>query len=74
VEELLQVEELRKPYGSFVAVNGISFAVREGEIFGMVGPNGAGKTTAIECMEGIRRHNAGSVRVLGLAPCRTGWL
>jgi ABC-2 type transport system ATP-binding protein len=51
-----------------VAVDGISFTVREGEIFGMVGPNGAGKTTAIECLEGLRRPDAGSVRVLGLDP------
>jgi ABC-2 type transport system ATP-binding protein len=68
VEEVIQVQELRKAYGSVVAVDGISFTVREGEIFGMVGPNGAGKTTAIECMEGLRRPDAGSVRVLGLDP------
>jgi len=68
VEAVLQVEELRKAYGSVVAVAGISFTVREGEIFGMVGPNGAGKTTAIECMEGLRQPDAGSVRVLGLDP------
>jgi len=68
VEEVLQVRELRKAYGSVVAVDGISFTVNEGEIFGMVGPNGAGKTTAIECMEGLRRPDAGSVRVLGLDP------
>ena len=68
MEAVLQVEELRKAYGSVVAVAGISFTVREGEIFGMVGPNGAGKTTAIECMEGLRRPDAGSVRVLGFDP------
>ena len=68
MEEAIQVQELRKAYGSAVAVDGISFTVRKGEIFGMVGPNGAGKTTAIECMEGLRRPDAGSVRVLGLDP------
>jgi ABC-2 type transport system ATP-binding protein len=68
VEEVLQVQNLRKVYGSVVAVDDISFAVRGGEIFGMVGPNGAGKTTAIECLEGLRRPDVGSVRVLGLDP------
>jgi ABC-2 type transport system ATP-binding protein len=68
VADVLEVQELRKAYGSVVAVDGISFTVREGEIFGMVGPNGVGKTTAIECLEGLRRPDAGSVRVLGLDP------
>ena len=68
MKEVLQVQELRKAYGSVVAVDGISFSVREGEIFGMVGPNGAGKTTAIECLEGLRQPDAGSVQVLGLDP------
>jgi ABC-type branched-subunit amino acid transport system ATPase component len=47
----VQVEGLGKAYGSVVAVDDVSFEVREGEIFGIVGPNGAGKTTAIECLE-----------------------
>jgi ABC-2 type transport system ATP-binding protein len=68
VKEVLQVQELRKAYGSVVALDGISFSVREGEIFGMVGPNGAGKTTAIECLEGLRQPDAGNVQVLGLDP------
>lgn len=68
MEEVIQVQELRKAYGSVVAVDGISFTAREGEIFGMVGPNGAGKTTAIECLEGLRRPDVGRVRVLGLDP------
>ena len=50
----------------------ISFEVREGEIFGMVGPNGAGKTTTIECLEGLRRPDGGSLRVLGVDPQREG--
>jgi ABC-2 type transport system ATP-binding protein len=65
---VVEVGDLRKTYGEIVAVDGVSFAVDEGEIFGMVGPNGAGKTTAIECAEGLRRPDAGSVRVLGLDP------
>jgi ABC-2 type transport system ATP-binding protein len=65
---IVQVEGLTKAYGTTIAVNNISFEVQEGEIFGMVGPNGAGKTTTIECIEGLRRADRGSVRVLGLDP------
>ncbi|GIV85133.1 MAG: multidrug ABC transporter ATP-binding protein [Candidatus Roseilinea sp.] len=63
---IVEVEHLRKVYGSTVAVDDVSFEVYEGEIFGMVGPNGAGKTTTIECIEGLRRPDSGQVRVLGL--------
>jgi ABC-2 type transport system ATP-binding protein len=66
----IQVEGLRKVYGDVTAVDGISFDVRQGEIFGMVGPNGAGKTTTIECIEGLRPPTAGSLSVLGMAPSR----
>ena len=69
---IVQVEGLRKIYGATVAVDGISFDVKEGEIFGMVGPNGAGKTTTIECLEGLRKPDAGTVRVLGVDPQREG--
>jgi ABC-2 type transport system ATP-binding protein len=64
----VEVEGLHKAYGSIRAVDGVSFTVEQGEVFGMVGPNGAGKTTTIECVEGLRRPDAGSVRVLGLDP------
>ena len=67
---IVQVEGLRKIYGATVAVDGISFEVKEGEIFGMVGPNGAGKTTTIECLEGLRKPDAGTIRVLGVDPQR----
>ncbi|MFC1718402.1 ABC transporter ATP-binding protein [Candidatus Poribacteria bacterium] len=70
---VIQVENLHKTYGSLVAVDDISFDVQEGEIFGMVGPNGAGKTTTIECIEGLRRPNGGSVRTLGLNPRTEGY-
>jgi ABC-2 type transport system ATP-binding protein len=62
------VEDLRKRYDEVRAVDGASFEVRQGEIFGMVGPNGAGKTTTIECIEGLRRPDGGLIRVLGLDP------
>ena len=64
----IQVENLHKNYGSFTAVQDISFSVQNNEIFGIVGPNGAGKTTTIECLEGLRRPDQGLVRVLGLDP------
>jgi ABC-2 type transport system ATP-binding protein len=70
---VIQVEELRKVYGSVVAVDDISFEVYEGEIFGMVGPNGAGKTTTIECIEDLRWPDGGHTEVLGLDPQRDGY-
>ncbi len=65
---VIEVNELVKRYPGVQAVDGISFTVRQGEIFGMLGPNGAGKTTTIECIEGLRPLNTGSIRVLGLDP------
>lgn len=72
-KKVVLVENLRKVYGSVVAVDNISFEVYEGEIFGMVGPNGAGKTTTIECIEGLRQQDTGEVQVLGLDPQRQGY-
>jgi ABC-2 type transport system ATP-binding protein len=62
----IEVQGLRKSYGSLVAVDGISFTVREREIFGLLGPNGAGKTTTVEILEGLRRADAGGVMVAGV--------
>ena len=64
----VEVAHLRKTYGTLVAVDDVSFTVAEGEIFGILGPNGAGKTTAIECAIGLRRPDAGTIRLLGLDP------
>jgi len=66
------VENLRKAYGPTVAVDGVSFTVERGEIFGLIGPKGAGKTTTTECVQGFRRPDAGIVRVLGLDPVSDG--
>src|SRR5687767_15359590 len=66
----IEVDDLRKDYGSHRAVRGISFSVRRGEVFGLLGPNGAGKTTTIEILEGYRERDAGSVAVLGYDPGR----
>jgi len=69
----ITVDGLRKAYGDLLAVDSIAFEVREGEIFGMVGPNGAGKTTTIECIEGLRNPDGGTVRVLGMNPQQDGY-
>jgi ABC-2 type transport system ATP-binding protein len=65
---VIEVTDLRKSYGGRAVVDGVSFAVEEGEIFGILGPNGAGKTTTVECVEGLRVPDAGRVRVAGLDP------
>jgi len=64
----IYVEDLIKDYPGLRAVDGVSFDVERGEIFGMLGPNGAGKTTTIECLEGLREPSDGMLRVLGLDP------
>src|SRR5256714_3542439 len=65
------VEGLRKSFGRVGAVDGISFRVREREIFGLLGPNGAGKTTTVEILEGLRQADAGRAVVAGLAVLKT---
>ncbi len=65
---VVEVSNLKKSYGSLIAVDDVSFNVEEGEIFGLLGPNGAGKTTTMECVEGVRDPDAGSIRVLGRDP------
>src|SRR5205823_9310691 len=64
----VEIAHLRKSCGMLVAVDDVSFTVAEGEIFGILGPNGAGKTTAVECAIGLRRPDAGTIRLLGLDP------
>ncbi|WP_370969815.1 ABC transporter ATP-binding protein [Amycolatopsis sp. cg9] len=65
---LIEVTDLRKRYGTRVAVDGVSFTVERGEIFGILGTNGAGKTTTVECLQGLRRADGGTLSVLGLDP------
>ncbi|MFI5657597.1 ATP-binding cassette domain-containing protein [Streptomyces sp. NPDC051684] len=67
---LIEVAGLRKTYAGRAVVDGVSFTVGEGEIFGILGPNGAGKTTTVECVEGLRAADEGRVRVAGLDPVR----
>jgi ABC-2 type transport system ATP-binding protein len=72
VELAVSVEGLQKRYREVVAVDGASFDVRQGEIFGILGRNGCGKTTTVECLQGLRRADAGAVAVLGLDPQHHG--
>jgi ABC-2 type transport system ATP-binding protein len=65
---VVQVEDLRKMYGSFAAVDSVSFEIQRGETFALLGPNGAGKSTTIEILEGYRDRTGGTVRVLGVDP------
>ncbi|HVC27372.1 MAG TPA: ABC transporter ATP-binding protein [Nitrososphaerales archaeon] len=68
----IEVDSLKKAYGSLNAVDSISFSVNKGEVFSLLGPNGAGKTTTIEILEGLRVRDAGEVKVLGLDPWKSG--
>ncbi len=69
-ETVISVKDFRKAYNGTVAVDGISFDVRRGEIFGLLGPNGAGKTTTLESLEGLRSPDSGELRVAGIDPTR----
>ena len=68
MESVIEVNNLRKRYGSYTAIDDVTFDVRRGEIFGLLGRNGAGKTTTVECLQGLRRSDGGRIRVLGLDP------
>jgi ABC-2 type transport system ATP-binding protein len=68
VDNPIEVEGLKKNYGSLSAVKGIDFRVQAGEVFGLLGPNGAGKTTTVEILEGLRTRSGGRVSVLGCDP------
>jgi ABC-2 type transport system ATP-binding protein len=65
---VIEVQDFRKSYGDVVAVDGISFEVKRGEIFGLLGPNGAGKTSTLESLEGLRAPDGGLLRVAGVDP------
>ena len=65
-ETVIDARELRKRYGDIVAIDGVSFSVKRGEIFGMLGPNGAGKTTTVEILEGLREPDSGEAYINGI--------
>jgi len=69
---VIEVDGLKKSYGDFEAVKGVTFSVEEGELLAVLGPNGAGKTTTIEILEGYRTRDDGVVRVLGVDPAGAG--
>ena len=69
-EPVINVLNLTKSYGKFLAVDNIGFEVQPGEIFGLLGPNGAGKTTTLECLEGLRIPDKGDIRIMGIDPIR----
>src|SRR6266576_5057863 len=68
--DVVTVRGLRKTYGTRTVVDGLDLDVRAGEIVGLIGANGAGKTTTVECIQGLRRPDAGVLRVLGCDPTR----
>ena len=71
-EPVVRVRDLRKTYGSFAAVDGVSFDIHRGETFALLGPNGAGKSTTIEILEGYRDRTSGEASVLGVDPGKGG--
>ena len=71
-EPVVFVQGLIKRYGSIAAVDDISFEVKKGEVFGLLGPNGAGKTTTLECLEGMRQSDGGTLNVDGCNPQSDG--
>ncbi len=66
--QVVTVRGLRKAYGNRVMVDGLDLDVPTGEIVGLIGANGAGKTTTVECIQGLRRPDGGTIRVLGYDP------
>ncbi len=69
---MIEIEDLRKVYGERAVVDGVSFQVEAGEIFGILGPNGAGKTTTVECVGGLRQRDGGRITVSGMDPADEG--
>ena len=65
MEPAIQVRGLKKSYGSHMVLNGLDFQIKKGEIFALLGVNGAGKTTSLECMEGLRKYDGGTILVKG---------
>jgi len=72
MKDIIQVDHIVHHYGAKLALNGMSFEVGEGEVFGLLGPNGAGKTTTIRLLNGLLNPNSGKMKVLGLDPQQQG--
>src|SRR5882757_9433580 len=71
-QSVVMIRDLRKRYGDRTVVDGLDLDVRAGEIVGLIGANGAGKTTTVECIQGLRRPDSGTLRVFGLDPVTEG--
>jgi ABC-2 type transport system ATP-binding protein len=69
-DSIIEVRDFRKVYGDVVAIDGISFGARQGEIFGLLGPNGASKTSTLETIEGLRAPDSGVLQIMGVDPSR----
>ena len=69
---VIQANELARHFGDIKAVDGLTFAIEEGEVFGLLGPNGAGKTTTVRLLNGVLKPSAGQARVLGFDPATKG--
>jgi ABC-2 type transport system ATP-binding protein len=67
---VIEVDHLQHDFGTLRALDGLSFSVQEGEVFGVLGPNGAGKTTSVRILNGVLKPASGKVRTLGLDPRR----
>lgn len=66
MNEAIKISNLSKSYGTHVVLNGLDFCVQQGEIFALLGVNGAGKTTSLECIEGLRKYDSGSITINGI--------
>lgn len=65
MNEAIKIKNLKKSYGTHVVLNGLDFCVQQGEIFILLGVNGAGKTTSLECIEGLRKYDSGTIAITG---------
>lgn len=66
MKEAIKVSNLTKSYGAHIVLNGLDFCIQQGEIFALLGVNGAGKTTSLECIEGLRKYDGGSIAINGI--------
>ena len=65
MNEAIKINNLKKNYGTHVVLDGLDFCVQQGEIFALLGVNGAGKTTSLECIEGLRKYDSGTIAITG---------